>query len=66
MTPEQKAAFINAQCALVNAKIASMQAANLTYNPKYGGPPKYVEEDFLRESQEAVLGWNAVISFFQD
>lgn len=64
MSPEQQAAFINAQCALVNAKIAGMTAENNRAYMK-GEEQPYREADFERESQPGILGWNAVITFFQ-
>lgn len=65
MTPEQKAAFINAQCAITNAKIAGMVSANMTCASQFK-PPQYSEKDFEAASNDHVLGWNAVILFFED
>lgn len=65
MTAEQKAAFIIAQAALVMAKIAGMTAAN-QYHAALGHIPQYGEADFVVAANEGVLGWNPVISFFQE
>ena len=65
MTPEQKAAFINAQAALTQAKIFGMVSANMTCASQFK-PPRYSEKDFQEASNDAVLGWNAVILFFQE
>lgn len=55
MTDGQKAAFVIAQAALLNAEIAILQARGAT------------EEDFDRvlTRYEPVLGYNALVSFFQ-
>lgn len=65
MTPEQKAAFIVAQAALVNAKIAGMQAENQR-RIAIGYDNPYTEKDFEAAANHHVLGWNAVIEFFRE
>ena len=64
MTPEQKAAFIIAQSALVMAKIAGMQAENAS-RIAVGRTDLYTKEDFENAAEPGVLGWNAVIEFFR-
>ena len=66
MTPEQKAAFIVAQAAMLNSLIAGMQAENAMRSHR-GETPAYVEEDFFRLHQEyaSVIGHNAVLEYFQ-
>jgi len=66
MTPEQKAAYVMAQAALLNAKVASMQAENavreqLGYAEAYGVKEW---EDVLEKAQR-VIGHNAIIKFFE-
>jgi len=65
MTPEQKAAFVVAQAALLNARIAAMNAANAN-RAITGLSPAYDEGDFakLESYYEGALGWNAVITLF--
>lgn len=67
MTPEQKAAFVNAQAALLNAEIAGMQAEN-QHRLSRGETIAYGEDGFHEafKRYEGVLGHNAVISFFHD
>lgn len=67
MTPEQKAAFINAQVQMFILERSIMEAENLARErageaPAYG--PKQYEE--LKAEWDPVLGYNSVISFFQD
>lgn len=65
MTHEQAAAFINAQTALLNARIAGMTAENMQ-RAAVGNSMAYDEEYFasvVREF-EGVLGFNAVITLF--
>ena len=66
MTSEQKAAFINAQAALLNARVASMQSQN-TERERNGCAHAYGEQqwDALLSEFEPILGHNAVIEFFQ-
>lgn len=63
MTAEQKAAFIVAQVACANVRVAAMQAENLHYLHQ-GQPPRYGEADFDAVPDQFVIGHNAVISFF--
>lgn len=66
MNEEQKAAFIIAQAALLNAEVAMYQAAN-KHRELCGNSIAYGEEEFttLITRYEAVLGHNEVISFFR-
>lgn len=67
MTPEQKAAFIVAQAALFNARVAGMQAEN-QHRLSCGEPVAYADDEFQRviAEGEGVLGHNAVCIFFQE
>jgi hypothetical protein len=67
MTSEQKAAFIRAQTALMEAEACLMEAANKEreangYALAYG-PEQWA--DFLSR-WESILGYNSLISFFRD
>lgn len=66
MTPEQKAAFINAQAALMQAEMQGMIAENIErqrndYALAYG-PEQWAE---FSARWEATLGHNQVIQFFR-
>ena len=63
MTPEQKAAFIMAQTAAVQAEIAGMQAEN-TFREMQGKTIVYDHEAFRRLIDEYGISHNAVVSFF--
>lgn len=67
MTAEQRAAFINAQTAMMRVEQALMEAQNIDrerqcLSPK-NGPGQW--QDFF-EKWECVLGYNALIAFFRD
>jgi hypothetical protein len=64
MTDEQKAAYVNAQAALLNARIAKMRAANT--EAKLGRrAPVYKDSDFQALLDEfSHLNHNYLISFF--
>jgi hypothetical protein len=67
MTPEQKAAFINAQVAMFNGTIAAMIWHNeerLSHGHSIAYGPDAFEEAITKA--ETVLGANAVIAFFAD
>jgi hypothetical protein len=67
MTPEQKAAYVNAQAALLTAKIVAMVAANQERIDK-GFSQAYSEASFdelIREFENASLGHNAVLTLFE-
>ena len=65
MTPEQKAAFINAQIALMNAEKEIMLSENYERERK-GHAPAYGPEQWqaFYDKWEAILGYNAVTKFF--
>ena len=63
MTPEQQAAYINAQVACMNAELAAMQAANAAAVVRSDGVPD-VEDDFLALPDRYGLSTNAVIGWF--
>lgn len=66
MTPEQKAAFIIAQAALLNAKVAMMQAEN-QWRVQCGESIAYAEEEMDNEIHDLMttLEHNAVLSMFR-
>lgn len=66
MTPEQRAAFINAQTALFLAEIEAMKAENQFRNQQ-GFSMAYTEESFRKviKYYEPIIGYNAVIEFFR-
>lgn len=57
MTPEQKAAYVVAQAALLNAEIAQLQSE-----------PRYGEETYYEVVQryQATIGHNAVMELFAE
>lgn len=66
MTPEQVAAFVNAQAALLNARVAAMTAENMQ-RAALGHSMAYTEEQFdevIRE-YEGTLGHNAALELFR-
>lgn len=67
MTPEQKAAFINAQTALCMAERAMMEAEN-NQRIHRGASLAYTDAAFgeFFKKWEPVLEYNAVIKFFND
>ena len=65
MTPEQKAAFINAQAACAMAAIAGMQALNAERQAN-GYALAYDEAAFAAVPDRYCIGHNAVVTFFQD
>ena len=67
MTPEQKAAFINAQSVMAQIELQGMIAEN-TQRERDGFALAYSEKAFseLFVSYTDVLSCNAVIGFFRD
>lgn len=67
MTDEQKAAFVNAQAALLNGRIAAMQAEN-QHRISCGNSIAYGADEIQAEveSFEAVIGHNACIELFHN
>ena len=65
MTPEQKAAYIQAQAACAMADVAGMQAENMQREHR-GEAMAYVEEDFVEIPNKYGIHCNAVITFFHD
>lgn len=63
MTPEQQAAFIIAQAAILQARIAGMQAENQA-RIAAGRALLFHAEDFDREADTSGCGHNDVITFF--
>lgn len=64
MTEEQKAAYIIAMAAGLNATIAGMQAEN-AWQTWQGNDPPYVEADFERAINASGCHHNAVLTLFQ-
>jgi len=66
MTPEQKAAFIMAQAAMLSAEIAGMVAENQARSHR-GESPAYTQIAFQEaESRYSILSWNGALEFLRD
>jgi hypothetical protein len=67
MTPEQKAAYINAKVSLLNAEIAMMEAENIN-RITCGNSIAYDGNEFQKviDKYECVLGENEVWRLFHD
>ncbi len=65
MTPEQAAAFVLSQTALLNAEVAGMLAEN-DYRLHRGETVAYRDEDFEEVRQKYQLGYNAVQQIFRE
>lgn len=67
MTDEQKAAFINAQAAMMNGRIAEMVAANMQRAAE-GSSMAYSGHNFYEVicEYEPVIGHNACLELFHD
>lgn len=65
MTAEQRAAFVAAQAAMLNAEITAMVAENME-RQALGRSMAYTEKQFdaVIRRYEGVLGHNAVVTFF--
>ena len=64
MTPEQRAAFINAQVACALIDLAGMQAEN-SARQQLGQAPAYQEDSFQVMMRRYLIGHNEVLAFFQ-
>lgn len=67
MTPEQKSAFIVAQTAMMNIEVEIMRAENVereSHNLCQANGPEQWEA--FRQRWEPVLGYNSLISFFNE
>lgn len=67
MTPEQAAAFIVAQAAMLNARIAGMVAENMQ-RAALGHSMAYGADEFFAVEREFdnYLGYNAVVALFHE
>lgn len=67
MTDEQKAAYVNAQTALLNAEIVGMVAEN-NQREAVGASMAYVEHDFnfVIQKYERMLSANSLDAFFRE
>jgi hypothetical protein len=67
MTPDQKAAFINAQIQMMIAERREMEAENLE-RARQNLAPAYGPESWkaFQNKWEPVLGYNSLILFFRD
>ena len=65
MTPEQKAAFVIAQAACMNAELEAMKAANIDRLER-GYSTAYGEDEFLSIPAKYGLEHNTVVAFFQE
>ncbi len=63
MTDEQKAAFIMAQAAVLNATVAGMVAENYEQMQR-DGSLVYGEQDFQNRINASACHHNAVVTFF--
>lgn len=61
MTPEQSAAFLIAQSAVLMARVAGMTAEN-DQRRHQGSSMAYTEDDFLRLIDESCCHYNAAIN----
>lgn len=61
MTPEEKAAVIQARCATATIRAMGMQAENMQKEFR-GAPPAYTQVDFDNVIEEEGTHWNAVSS----
>jgi hypothetical protein len=66
-TPEQKAALVVAQAALLNCEVAGMVAEN-QHRMNCGNSIAYGDEAFAAKFKEyeAVLGYNSVVGLFNE
>ena len=65
MTNEQKAAYINAQAAVLAGTIAGMQAEN-TYRQHRGETIAYSQDAFIKVIDESGCHHNACLALFND
>ncbi len=65
MTPAERAAFIMAQAACLNAEVAGMVAEN-TYREMRGETIAFGEDAFQEVIDKSVCNHNAAISFLRD
>lgn len=65
MTPEQEAAYIIAQAAVLSATVAGMQAEN-AYREMQGKTIAYGEDAFVDAINRSGVHHNAVMELFQD
>jgi len=65
MTPEEKAAVINASAATALIRAMGMQAENLMRQQR-GETIAYVEDAFIKVIEEECIHWNGVNSLIQD
>ena len=65
MTPEQAAAFVQSQTACAMAKMASMHAENRDREMR-GHTHAHGAESFAAIPDEFGIGYNSVVSLFQD
>ena len=64
MTPEQSAAYVNAQAACALAEMCSMEVANVERQMK-GHMIAYDEKAFMDLQNKYCIGHNAVLEMFQ-
>lgn len=65
MTAEERAAFIMAQAACLNAEVAGMVAEN-TFREMRGETIAFVQNDFLAIINSSICHHNAAVSFLRD
>lgn len=65
LTPEQAAAFVNAQSVAALADIEGMKIVNADY-AAFGHPPCYHQSDFEAITDKYGLGYNTIMQLFND
>ena len=64
MNEQMRCAYVIAQAAMLNARIAGMQAENQARNSA-GLAPAYDEKTFVEVAEESGLGHNDVITYLR-
>lgn len=64
MTLEQRCAFLVAQAAVLNARVAGMHAENMMRVHR-GENIAYAEEAFEKEISSSVCNWNSAIDYLR-
>ena len=62
MTPEEKAAFVVAQAAILNARVQGMVAENMQRSHR-GESMAYMEDHFVKVVDESGIGHNDLIGW---
>lgn len=65
MTREQRCAFLVSQSAVLNARIAGMQAENQQRIHR-GESLAYAEDAFNKEIDASICNWNSALDYLRD